>query len=62
MQMPTTSTEDDLAKHLLMHAEFKLRDCEQGPRHPMWWYVDRLFHQIKTIHQVHENQVAPIAM
>lgn len=60
--MPPTPAEADLATYLLMRAEFTLRDPEQGPRHPMWQYVDWLFHQIKTIHQINEKQAAPLAM
>ena len=61
-QMPVAPVEEDLAKYLLMRAEFMLRDPEQGPRQPMWQYVDWLFHQIKVIHQVVEKQAAPLAM
>lgn len=61
-QMPVTPVDDDLAKYVLMRAEFMLRDPEQGTRHPMWQYVDWLFHQIKIIHQVNEKQAAPLAM
>jgi len=60
--MPITPVDDDLAKYVLMRAEFMLRDLEQGIGHPMWQYVDWLFHQIKTIHQVNEKQAAPLAM
>lgn len=61
-QMPVTPAEDNLAKYVIMRAEFMLRDPEQGPRQPMWQYVDWLFHQIKMIHQVGEKQAAPLAM
>jgi len=61
-KMPVAPAENDLAKYVLMRAEFMLRDPEQGAKHPMWRYVDWLFHQIKTLHQVNEKQVAPLAM
>lgn len=60
-QMPIAPAPEDLAKYVLMRDEFVLRDPEQGPRHPMWLYVDWLFDQIKTIHQVPEKQAAPLA-
>lgn len=61
-QMPPPPEPDDLAKYLLLRAEFMLRDPEQGPRQPMWKYVDWLFHQLKVLHQVSEKQAAPLAM
>mmetsp|Transcript_12355 Transcript_12355/g.27054 ORF Transcript_12355/g.27054 Transcript_12355/m.27054 type:complete len:1420 (-) Transcript_12355:239-4498(-) len=61
-QMPQVPSEDDLAKYVLMRAEFMLRNPEEGTKHPLWQYNDWLFHQIKTIHQVNEKQAAPLAM
>jgi hypothetical protein len=61
-KMPAVPADEDLAEYLLMRKEFMLRNPEQGPRHPMWQYVDWLFHQIKVIHQVPEKQAAPLAM
>mmetsp|Transcript_8496 Transcript_8496/g.18322 ORF Transcript_8496/g.18322 Transcript_8496/m.18322 type:complete len:1492 (-) Transcript_8496:1169-5644(-) len=60
--MPEPIEEEDLAQYLLMRKEFLLRDPEQGPKQPMWQYVDWLFHQIKEIHQVNEQQAAPLAI